>query len=516
MAVVSPSMRFLYVTRKGEGIVFNIDRWTVRGLAALAGVFLLTSGTLAQTRDVPAYSLRQAIGTALKNNRDLQHAQLSLMTADEQVREAWGTLFPTIDASVGYQRNLAVQETFVPAVIVDPDADPNELIPVRFGADNIWSAWLFVTQPIFDASAFVGVGTAGRFRSLAEESLRGEAQQVASQVRRTYYRALLAREDTRLIEESIARTEQTLRETRGLFNAGLASSYDVLRLEVRLANMRPNLKRAGNMAAVAERDLSVEMGLDEVTPVRVAGNLHDIDLASIGSNDGANQQLLRLVGLQNALDVSVEAMFETAQKMRSDLRQAQLNYELENARYNYEQMTRLPRINAFFNAGIIAAQNGSPSFFGGGPEFRTNAVVLGVSVEIPLFQGFQRSARVQQRKLGREQARVQLDLLEREAVNQIRTAFEALEEARERADAQRWAVDEAGRGFEIVTAQYLAGLSSQLDVTEGEVLLRESEFNYAQAVFDYLTAQADLDVAIGVVPLVDVPAPAQANISISE
>jgi len=496
--------------------VFKIDRWKVRVLVALAGVFLLASGGAAQTGDVPAYSLRQAIGTALENNRDLQRAQLSLMTANEQVREAWGTLLPTIDASVGYQRNLSVQETFVPAIIIDPDANPNELIPVRFGADNNWSAWLFVTQPIFDASAFVGVGTAGRFRSLEEESVRGQAQQVASQVRRTYYQALLAREDVRLIEESIARTEQTLRETRGLFNAGLASSYDVLRLEVRLANLRPNLKRAANMAAVAERELSVEMGLDEVTPVSVAGHLHDINLASVGANDGANQQLLRLVGLQNALNVSVETMFEMAQTMRSDLRQAQLNYELENARYKYEQTTRLPRINAFFNAGIIAAQNGDPTFFGGGPGFRTDAAVVGVSLEIPLFQGFQRSARVQQRKLGRESARVQLDLLEREAVNQIRTALEALEEARQRADAQRWAVDEATRGFEIVTAQYLAGVSSQLDVTEGEVLLRESEFNYAQAVFDYLIAQADLDAAIGVVPLVDVPAPPQADISISE
>jgi outer membrane protein TolC len=496
--------------------VFKIDRWKVRGLAALVGVFLLASGTAAQTDDAPAYSLREAINTALKNNRVLQTAELSLMTANEQVREAWGTLLPTIDASVGYQRNLRVQETFVPAIIIDPSADPNDLIPVRFGAENLWTAWLYVTQPIFDASAFVGVGTAGRFQSLEEETVRGQAQQVASQVRRTYYRALLAREDVRLIEESIARTEQTLRETRGLFNAGLASNYDVLRLEVRLANLRPNLKRAGNMAAVAERDLSVEMGLDEVTPVSVAGNLHDINLASVGSNDGANQQLLRLVGLQNALETSVETLFEMARESRSDLRQAHLNYELEHARYKYEQTTRLPKVNAFFNAGFVAAQNGDPEFFGGGPDRRTDAAVLGVSVEIPLFQGFQRSARVQQRKLGRESARVQLDLLEREAVNQIRTALEALEEARQRADAQRWAVDEATRGFEIVTAQYLAGLSSQLDVTEGEVLLRESEFNYAEAVFDYLNAQAELDLAIGFVPLVDVPAPAQADISISE
>ncbi|NIR43507.1 MAG: TolC family protein, partial [Gemmatimonadetes bacterium] len=66
------------------------------------------------------------------------------------------------------------------------------------------------------------------------------------------------------------------------------------------------------------------------------------------------------------------------------------------------------------------------------------------------------------------------DLLKRQAANEIRTAYEALLEARARARAQRQAVSQANRGFEIVTAQYLAGTSSQLEVTEGEVLLRES------------------------------------------
>ncbi len=48
------------------------------------------------------------------------------------------------------------------------------------------------------------------------------------------------------------------------------------------------------------------------------------------------------------------------------------------------------------------------------------------------------------------------------------------------------------------------------------MLLSESEFNYARAVFDYLLAQAALDEALGVVPLVDVPYPADTGISISD
>ena len=42
--------------------------------------------------------------------------------------------------------------------------------------------------------------------------------------------------------------------------------------------------------------------------------------------------------------------------------------------------------------------------------------------------------------------------------------------------------------------------------TDAEVALRQSEFNYAQAVYDYLVARAQLDEATGRVPLVDVGA----------
>jgi outer membrane protein TolC len=42
-----------------------------------------------------------------------------------------------------------------------------------------------------------------------------------------------------------------------------------------------------------------------------------------------------------------------------------------------------------------------------------------------------------------------------------------------------------------------------LELTDAEVALRQSEFNYAGAVYDFLVAQANLDLAVGKVPMVD-------------
>ena len=486
-----------------------------QALMMVASALLILNEAAAQEIPVVAYSLEDVITIALENNRDLESSRLDLKSANERVREAWSSVLPVIDGSVTYLRNLQVPETFLPAIIFDPAAPPNQLIPVRFGSDNLWVADLMVRQPIFDAGAFVGVGAAGRFRALQEETVRGSAQLTVTRVRRAYYTALVAREASRVIAESVRRTEGTLRETEGLYRVGLASSYDVLRLQVRLNNLSPDVRRANNVAAAAERALSVEMGLDQLQQVNVYGELHTLNLASTADNEPRNAELLRLVGYEDALEASFEELMETARQMRSELRQARLNSDLEKARVKFEQTSYYPRLNAFFNYGLRAQEDGRLDPFGESSNQRITQSQIGLELEIPIFQGFERSARIQQRQVALQQADLRVELLEQQIGNQILTALDVLGEAKIRAEVQARAVSEAQRGYEIVSALYLAGTSSQLEQTEGEVLWRESELNYAEAVFDYLLAHAELDAAVGVVPLVDVRRPGEPEINVS-
>ena len=89
------------------------------------------------------------------------------------------------------------------------------------------------------------------------------------------------------------------------------------------------------------------------------------------------------------------------------------------------------------------------------------------------------------------------------AESEVETVWDQMVEAKARADAQHLAVQQASRGFEIASAQYREGLGSQLELTDSEVALRQSEFNYAQAAYDFLVAQANLDLAVGSVSMVD-------------
>jgi outer membrane protein TolC len=468
---------------------------TVAVLAAVA-----VARASAQEPPAETMTLRGAIEMALARSPELEAAEQGLRVANEMVREAWSSVLPDVSFSASYQRNLRVQEAFLPAIIFDPNAGPDDVIPVRFGSDNSWQASLTFSQPLFEATAFIGVGAAGRFRELEAERVRGTRQQVVSRVRQAFFGALLASEEQRLIQQSVARVRQTLEETRALNAAGLAGDYDVLRLEVQLANLEANLMRAENGVRAANRSLMVEMGLEAEAPVQLAGRLNEINLSDPAANAPANREILDLAGA-GAPAGGVEDLVATAQRERADLRQLRSTIDLDEARFAVERAEHFPRVSAFSSYSVMAQENGSLDFFGAGPNQRTTSAIAGLRVELPIFSGFSRSSRMEQARATKRQDEARLERAESEATSQVRTLYEAVVEARQRAESQRAAVRSAQRGFEIASAEYRAGLGSQLQITDAEVALRETEFNYARAVYDFLVARSQLDLALGTVPV---------------
>jgi len=358
---------------------------------------------------------------------------------------------------------------------------------------------LSLTQPLFQWSVFIGVGAAARFRSMEKERARGVSHGVVASVRLGYLDALLAAEDVRLTQQSVDRVRRTLEETRGLNRAGLASDYDVLRLEVQLANLEPGLSRARNAELAAKRTLLVAVGRDPLAPIELEGQLSAMNLLALGQNDSRNQALLRLAGFTGAAEPQADQLWQAARYARPDLGQARLAVDLEKARVGVERAEYFPKLSIFSNYNLTAQENGSPTFFGATNQ-RAKFMVAGLRVELPVFNGFAREARVQQAHATLGQAEARLQQMEQEAVRDVYTLAADVREARARAGAQGRAVEQAGRGFQIASAEYRAGLGSQLQVTDAEVALRQAEFNYARAVYDFLVASARLDTAVGEVP----------------
>jgi outer membrane protein len=474
-------------------------------------VFVLTAGGLfgsvvgsSAQQTGRALGLETLARTALDSNRDLIAARYGLETARGQVSEAWSSIYPSVNLNASFSRNISPSVQFLPGQIFDPSLGPDDYIAVQFGADNNWNSTISVEQPLFRAGAFVGVGAASRFESYQVEVVRGQEQSVVTQLRTSYYQLLLFQEQVRLTENSLTRVRESLRETSALNRAGLASDYDVLRLQVEVANLEPNLRRAENAVRQARRQLAIQVDHEDAEGLRVRGTLAEIDLEDMDANSVDNQDILAFMGFGGAGVTSVDEALSYAREQRSDLRQLELNEDLRHAEMRVEQAEYLPEVTLFGDYIVTAQNNGGPSFFASGTGQRAYSRIVGVRVSLPIFQGFRRNARIGQRRAALLQAETQTMQRADLAVVEVRSLVENAEEALLRAQGQRLAVGQAQRGFEIASAQYREGLGSQLELTDSEVALRQSEFNYAQAVYDYLVARAQLDEATGRVPLVDV------------
>jgi outer membrane protein TolC len=448
-------------------------------------------------------TLDEALTRALAGSRDLERARLALGRAEGQVAEAWASVYPQIDLNTSYTRNLTPSVSFIPAIFFDPEAEEGELLQVQFGAENVWGGSISLEQPLFRASVLIGLGAADRFQALQQETVRGTEQDVLTRVRLLYYELLLAQEQASLITRSLERVGQSVEETRALNRAGLSSDYDLLRLEVELANLEPDLRRADNEIRRLRRDLAVELGLEPGAVVEVVGSLAALDLEAPATNTSEDAQLLERMGVDVPAELEeqeVASLLERAATANSRLQQAGLNAALADTQLQLERAEYLPELTLFATYDVQAQHDGSPRFFGRSGQ-RGYGRNVGLRFTFPVFTGFRRGARVDQMQASLRVAEVELDLAQRQVGNELRTLLERTDEARLRTRGQRLAVEQARRGFEIASAQYREGLGSQLELTDAEVALTQSEYNYAQAVFDYLSNRARIDQLVGTVPM---------------
>lgn len=447
-------------------------------------------------------TLSQAIDIALANNSDIKRSLLNLKDADEQVRLAWSEVLPEITGSASYIRNLEIPVNFVPARFFDPDAPAGELVPLQFGTDNNWSGGISVEQTLFRGEAFVGISSSKLYKAAQAENMRATTQQIVTETRLAYYNVLIAEERLRLQQVTVERLRQNLRENESRQRAGLIDEYEVLQVRVQLRNQEPQLTGARYAVEQAYRELRMVMGIPLDLPIEVKGNLNEYNILEQEAHSDENLDIKK-IDRMTPYDFSPKTdLMDIATGQRGDIRMIQVQGDLKDREIKAIKSRFMPTLTANYNLNWSAAQAGNPVFFGR-EDTRARSQTVGVTLNLPIFQGFQRRANLSIAQIEKKDIEEQERAAERSAKNEIQSARESLNETIETASARESALELAREGYNRALLRLENGMGSQLDVTNAELQLREAEANYAEMVFNYLSAKARYDQAIGMVPLVD-------------
>jgi outer membrane protein TolC len=475
--------------------------WTLAAALAAAPATLGAQQPAAGApRDTVPLSLQAAVSRALGQSEEVRLARSQVQVAESQVREVRAGALPQVSANIGYTRTFASAFSGGGGFTL-PDSlrfEPDETAPLTervryleenaplaglgglgslfgnlpFGQANAYQATLSGSQLLYSGGRTgAAMRIAREFRQVARLGLVEQTAEIELQVRTAYVNALLAQEIAASAQQALEQAEAFLAQERLRLSAGRASELEVLRAEVSRDNLRPQLVQAQNAAELSLLNLK---------------RLVDVPLDAP-------------VALTTALDVpSAEALAQPvlaaeALARRASVAQAERQVTIAEQGIRIARGAFLPNVSFSMNYGRLLYPSTPVDFSG---DWRTDWTA-GVTVQIPIMSGGQRTAELQQARIEAEQARIQLAQLREGVQLQYTQAAGERERARTAIVARQSTVQAAQRVYDLTVLRYGQGLATQLEVSQARLELLQARTNLAQAVADFLNADASVLRAVG-------------------
>lgn len=428
-----------------------------------------------QSASGSAYTLQQAIDFAVRQNVSVRNGQLDAVSAEARIREIKSSALPQIAVSASVTDNLIIQRAFLPAVFFDPNASPDApAIPVQFGVKYSANAAASVNQLIYSASLNVGLRAAATYRELAQRNLQGTKVLVAEQVAKAYYGVLVALERAKLLDYNITRLDTTLYETQALNTQGFVEKLDVQRLEVQANNLKAERQNVQNLIELSYTLLKFQMGLTINDEITLSEQLQDRNV----------EDLRPLISPDPTFRYGSRIEYST---LETQIKLAEQDIEVTQKGY-------YPTLSAFANYGYNSGRNKIDQLINS-PWF--NFASLGLSLQIPIFDGFLKRSQIEQKRVTLQKAQNSGELLRNSIDLQIRQSSITLKNSLQTLQTQQRNRDLAEEIVRVTRIKYKSGVGSNIEVLNAEASLREAQTNYFASLYDFLIGKVDQDKALG-------------------
>ena len=122
---------------------------------------------------------------------------------------------------------------------------------------------------------------------------------------------------------------------------------------------------------------------------------------------------------------------------------------------------------------------------------------VGLSLNIPIFAGGQRHHAIKAAQIQAEELDIQKLETERRLRISIRQNLNTMETAMRSFDAADAALEASRKSYDITLASYEIGGSTLTDLNDAQLALTQAQLTAGQSIFNYLTAKASLEGALG-------------------
>jgi len=449
-------------------------------------------------------SLEQAIRVAILHNRSLASATANLLKSQGHIAEAKAALSPT--ASL----DTALTEF-------------DDKTSVTFGGANITTLNQF--NPVITAGAMMPIDILGLLHDAVTQSQFQQAaaridinrirNSVVSDVKTSFINVLRGQAQLNVANDTLNNARLRRDTAQKSFDAGTAPRFDIIRADTDVANAQRSVIEAQTALKLSLALLKNVMGVDISQTINVTSqnaivvpntppshtritSRYSRGGRSSQTPDGSQFTVGSLVPTEvnDTLDLGSEYTDAVAEaiKTRPEILGAQASLSAARQGIKLARRSIAPRVG--LNLGYTLTPNNTVFS-------RENVIAGTVDINIPLYDGGIARAHASEAKAEVSAA----ETAKREAIDEVtldvQQAYIAVIQAKERITVAEVGLTQAREAARLARVRYSAGVSQQtgvsplLELSDSENSLSTAEFNQVNAVYDYNTALALLDRAVG-------------------
>jgi outer membrane protein len=410
-------------------------------------------------------SVDQAIRIAMENSLQRRLAQNDVKVARDKLAQAVSAYGPKLTLEGNYYHYNEVSSSVRLAQgLVDLS---NTVTGSRQGGPddglNYYGYKLHLEQPLYTGNKLTAAKKrAEANRDDAKSGLNAADNDLTLDVKKAFYSVLQIQRQEQTMEEAVASMENHLREADAYFKANLVPKLDVMRAEVKLADLKQQQVLAKNNLKLAKSTFNFILGVD----LGVVYVLED---------------QMKYGPLPNTL----ESCKNEALSNRPEL--AAANAKVEMAR----QAVELAKSGNKPTVALVADK------FHTDPNDQSPSLTYGVVAQLKIFDNGLVKHQIAAAEDNWKQAVINQELVQRNIKLEVEQAYCDVEAALETIDVAQKSLAHAQETLDMAQTRYKVGLSSSLERIDAELGLTQAKSNYTQTLSMYNIALARLDRAMG-------------------
>lgn len=448
------------------------------------------------TQTATVITLEDALKIALSENASVRVADKEIERAGYAKKGTYASLFPQIDLTASFMRTIKKQVMYMDMDMskimgggsssdsgktdsgaTDSGSSSTETpsFPtgggIEVGRWNTYNAGVSASMPLVNAQLWKSLKISGKSVELAVEKARSSRLEMVTQVKQSYYAALLAKEALNVYKDVYVNAVENFKQTEMRYNAQKASELEYTRAKSTVASAIPNVYNAESSVVLSLWQLKAVMGVDLDQNIDVAGSLEDYT-GEMALENGTDIMNLDHNSTMRQLAIQADQLAETVK---------------------LQQYAYIPSLALTFSYSLNAMTNDFKF-----SDYRwTPYSYVGLSLNIPIFSGGKRLNDVRQAKVQASELAIQVNDTERQLKIAIRQYLNTMETQMKSCAAAKEAVETAQKAYDIATKSYNVGRSTITELNDAQLALTQAKLGESQSIYSYMVAKSSLEQVLG-------------------